>query len=135
MNQDTDFWTDSEEHHCLVTEHDVPGYIKTLLPEHPPEQTAQSALSLEVLKDSEASTSSPTLSIIKLSYFCQSHCGFKLHFPDKTGLFMFLCTSFSISCLSLSFAYMAPGAPFSCGFAISLLFIINISFFRFFFFF
>lgn len=117
-----DLGVHSGEHDYLVTEHSIPDLIQHAVPQS---RLPRSALSPEPHEDPYTSTSSPELAIIKLRDFCQSHCGFKLHSPFNTGLyFIFYKLPVAVFCPR---GCVAAGVSFSCGFAISLRLLANIS--------
>ena len=122
VNLDEDLGVHSGEHDYLVTEHSIPDLIQHAVPQS---RLPRSALSPEPHEDPYTSTSSPELAIIKLRDFCQSHCGFKLHSPFNTGLyFIFYKLPVAVFCPR---GCVAAGVSFSCGFAISLRLMANIS--------
>lgn len=122
VNLDEDLGVHSGEHDYLVTEHSIPDLIQHAVLQS---RLPRSALSPEPHEDPYTSTSSPELAIIKLRDFCQSHCGFKLHSPDNTGLyFIFYKLPVAVFCPR---GCVAAGVSFSCGFAISLRLMANIS--------
>ena len=122
VNLDEDLGVHSGEHACLVTEHSIPDLIQHAVLQS---RLPRPALSPEPHEDPYTSTSSPELGIIRLPDFCQSHCGFKLHSPDNTGLyFIFYKLPVAVFCPR---GCVAAGVPFSYGFAISLPLTANIS--------